>query len=141
MKFTVESVGGVASRVDIDGHALIFDQPVAVGGADTGPSPLDVMVASVGACAHYFAAAFLRARKQPVEGLVVVVEAEKATGGTRRLQHLSVRVDLPPGVPDEMLPRIEQAVRGCPAWGTLVEAPEVSMVVGHAKSDEVRAGS
>lgn len=129
MKFTIDSAGGVASRLTLDGHELVFDQPVAVGGEDTGPSPLDVMVASVGACAHYFAAAFLRARKLPVEGLTVDVAAEKATEGPRRLRSVSVTVRLPPGVPAEMLPRIEQAVRGCPVVGTLTIPPEISLAL------------
>lgn len=133
MRFTIGSAGGVASRVSIGGHEIRFDQPVAAGGADTGPSPLDVLVSSVGACAHYFAAAFLVARKQPVEGLIVTVEAEKTTESPRRLAHLNVVVTLPPGVPDAMLPRIEQAVRACPAWGTLVTPPELSMTLTRAE--------
>lgn len=129
MKFTIESAGGVASRLVLDGHELLFDQPVAVGGADLGPSPLDVMLASIGACAHYFAAAFLRARKLPVEGLAVDVEGEKATEGPRRLKRVTINVRLPPGVPEEMRPRIEQAVRGCPVVGTLVSPPEVMLTL------------
>jgi uncharacterized OsmC-like protein len=63
MKAVVESAGGVASRVRLGEHELTFDQPSTVpGGADRGPSPLDVMAISVGACAHYYAAAFLFGR-------------------------------------------------------------------------------
>ncbi|MDP2305722.1 MAG: OsmC family protein [Pseudomonadota bacterium] len=129
MKFRIDSAGGVASHVRIGEHELRFDQPPSFGGGDTGPSPLDVMVATVGACAHYYAAAFLQARKLPVDRLSVVVEAEKTTAGAHRIKRLSVVVVLPPGLPEELLPRVERAVRGCPAWGTLVDAPELSMTV------------
>ena len=52
MKAVIESIGRVGSRARIGEHELVFDQPRSVpGGEDRGPSPLDVMVVSVAACA------------------------------------------------------------------------------------------
>lgn len=130
MKITVESAGAVASRVRLGSHELLFDQPASVpGGEDRGPSPLDVMAATVGACAHYFAAAFLNARKIPVDGLRVEVEAEKVREPQPRFGRLSVRVSLPAAVPEHYRPQIERAVRNCPAYGTLVHPPEVELTL------------
>lgn len=124
----VESAGGVASRVSFGAHELVFDQPRSVpGGEDRGPSPLDVMAVTVGACAHYFAAAFLQARKLPVEGLKVEVAAEKVREPQPRFGKLSIRVKVPAGVPDQYLSQIERVVRNCPAYGTLVHPPELEL--------------
>jgi len=66
VKAVVESIGQVGSRTRVGDHELIFDQPGSVpGGEDRGPSPLDVLAASVAACAHYFAAAYLHGRGLP----------------------------------------------------------------------------
>jgi len=128
VKISVESAGAVASRVKLGNHELVFDQPATVpGGADRGPSPLDVMAATVGACAHYFAAAFLQARKLPADGLRVEVEAEKVREPQPRFGHLSIRVVLPAAVPEQYRPQIERAVRNCPAYGTLVHPPELEL--------------
>mgnify|MGYP001610807857 CR=1 FL=1 len=129
MEFTIESAGGVASRTNIGGHELRFDQPVEYGGQNLGPSPLDVMAASVGACAHYYAAAFLTARRLPTEGIVVKVHAEKAKEGRRRIGSIQIQVTVPSDVPEAMLPRIEAAVLTCPAWGTLQSLPESTLTV------------
>lgn len=130
MKASVESVGGVASRVALGNHVLLFDQPSSVpGGADRGPSPLDVMAASVGACAHYFAAAFLHARKLATIGLRVEVEAEKVRDPAPRFGRFSIRIRLPADVPEAYLAPIERAVRSCPAYGTLVHPPEVEVSI------------
>ena len=52
-KTVIESIGNVGSRVRTGGHELVFDQPSGVpGGEDRGPSPLDVMVASVAALTY-----------------------------------------------------------------------------------------
>jgi uncharacterized OsmC-like protein len=128
VKAVVESAGGVASRVTLGAHELVFDQPSSVpGGEDRGPSPLDVMAVAVGACAHYFAAAFLHARKLPAEGLKVEVAAEKVREPQPRFAKLSVRVQVPAGLPDHYLSQIERVVRNCPAYGTLVHPPELEL--------------
>jgi uncharacterized OsmC-like protein len=87
------------------------------------------MAASVGGCAHYFAAAFLHARKLDTSGVRVEVEAEKVRDPAPRFGKFSIRVILPPGVPEAYLGPIERAVRGCPAYGTLVHPPEVEISI------------
>jgi putative redox protein len=134
VKILVESAGGVASSVALGAHKLVFDQPSAVpGGEDRGPSPLDVMAATVGACVHYFAAAFLYARKIPVAALRVEVDVEKTREPQPRFGKVSIRLILPTAVPESYLPQIERVVRNCPAYGTLVHPPEVELVF--AKDD------
>jgi len=128
MKASIESAGGVASRVSVGGHELVFDQPGAVpGGTDQGPSPLDVLAVAVGACAHYYAAAFLFARHLPTDGLQVEVEAEKAKEPVPRFGKLVLRVLLPAGIPAPYLSAIERAVKHCPAYGTLLYPPTVEL--------------
>jgi uncharacterized OsmC-like protein len=130
MKILIDSAGGVASRVTLGSHELLFDQPNSVpGGTDRGPSPLDVLAASVGACAHYYAAAFLFGRQLSAAGLTVEVEAEKSIQPVPRLGKLSVRVNLPATVPANYLPALERAIRRCPAYGTFTHPPDVELVI------------
>lgn len=140
MKAVIQSAGGVASRVRIGDHEIVFDQPAMVpGGENRGASPLDVLVVSVGACAHYFAAAFLHARKLPTDGLRVEVEAHKSRTPTPRVERLSVHVVLPAGAPEHYLPSIERAIRNCPAYGTLVHPPDVTLSVSRDESPAAAA--
>lgn len=130
MKAIVESAGGVASRVRVGSHTLLFDQPPSVpGGRDVGPSPLDVMAVSVAACAHYFASAFLFGRKLPTEGLRVEVDVEKTRDPAPRLGKVKLHIIVPPEVPEHYLSAIERAVRNCPAYGTLLHPPELQLTV------------
>ncbi len=136
MKAVINSAGGVASRVQVGSHELLFDQPRAVpGGEDRGPSPLDVLAVTVGACAHYFAAAFLQVRKLSADGLRVEVEADKVREPSPRFGKLSIHVVLPAGVPEHYLPQIERAVRNCPAYGTLVHPPDVELSIAKEIAD------
>lgn len=136
MKAVIESAGGVGSQAKLGSHVMVFDQEAAVpGGEDRGPSPLDVMVASVAACAHYFASAFLFARKISPEGLSVEVEAEKTREPGPRIGKLSLKLVLPAQVPEKYAASIERAVKNCPAYGTLIHPPDVALTVVGALSE------
>jgi len=131
MRAVVESIGKVACRVRVGTHDMTFDQPVGVpGGDDRGPSPLDALVASVAACVHYFAAAFLHGRGLPTEGLTVEVESEKERLPVSRIGRLSLRVRVPAGLSDRQLATIERAIKSCPAYGTLLHPPSVELTIG-----------
>lgn len=130
MKATIESIGKVGSRVRLGSHELTFDQPAAVpGGEERGPSPLDVMVASIAACAHYYAAAYLHARGLPTEALRVDVDSEKERTPVSRIGRLTMRVHLPEGLSDRHRAGIERAIKTCPAYGTLLHPPIVELAI------------
>jgi putative redox protein len=137
MKTSVESIGKVGSRARVGNHELLFDQPSSVpGGADRGPSPLDVMAVAVAACAHYFAAAYLYGRGFPTEGLTVEVEAEKEHIPVSRLARLSMTVHAPAGLDDRQIAGIERAIRNCPAYGTLLHPPAIEIEIETDRSTQ-----
>jgi uncharacterized OsmC-like protein len=141
MNAVVQSIGKVGSRARVGAHELVFDQPKSVpGGEDRGPSPLEVMVAAVAACAHYFAAAYLHGRGLPTEGLTVDVQAEKARQPVSRIGGLSLRVQLPPGLADAQIAGIERAIMSCPAYGTLLHPPTVEVAIGTASPESGSLG-
>lgn len=130
MKAIVESIGSVGSRVRLGNHELVFDQPEPVpGGRDRGPSPLDVMAASVAACAHYYAAAYLHARGLSPQGLAVEIDAEKERTPTPRLGRFTMTIRVPAGLSQQQIAGIERAIRSCPAYGTLLHAATVNLTM------------
>jgi uncharacterized OsmC-like protein len=140
VKATVESIGKVGSQARLGAHELVFDQPLAVpGGQDRGPSPLDVMVLSVAACAHYFAAAFLFARGHATESLTVEVESEKHRLPVSRIGRLALKVRLPGGLSEHEIAGVERAIKGCPAYGSLLHPPTVELtIVPPPRTDDER---
>jgi uncharacterized OsmC-like protein len=89
-------------------------------------SPPELMLASVGTCAGYYAAQYLRARNLPVAGLTVHVTAEKAA---RPARIASFRVDVQAPGADE--PRhkegLERAVHHCLIHNTLLNPPTIQI--------------
>lgn len=131
MEMVIESAGAVSSRVRLGAHELVFDQPGSVpGGDDRGPSPLDVLAASVGACAHYFAAAYLYARRLPTAEVRVEVHYEKSRDPAPRISSMQLRVRVPDGLSNQNLAAIERSVRSCPAYNTLLHTTDLKLEIG-----------
>jgi putative redox protein len=129
----VESLGKVGSHARVGEHGeheVVFDQPAGVpGGENRGPSPLDAMIVSIAACAHYFASAFLFARGHATEALTVEVESEKQRLPVSRIGRLTLKVGLPGGLSEREIAGVERAIKGCPAYGTLLHPPTVEISV------------
>jgi putative redox protein len=65
------SGAGFAQEVIAGRHRLAADEPVAVGGTDTGPSPYDLLMAALGTCTSMTAAMYARRKGWPLQEVTV----------------------------------------------------------------------
>jgi uncharacterized OsmC-like protein len=128
MELTVTYLGGVQFEAEARGHKIYSDQPTANHGFDEGMTPLELLLASVGTCAGYYAAEYLNRMHLPASGLRIRVTAEKATNPAR-LAKLLVVVETP-GVNDpEHVEGVKRAVGKCLVKNTLAMPPEIAIEV------------
>ena len=125
MKTSVEYLGGVAFAVEARGHRVICDQPVENAGADTGMTPPEFLLASLGTCAGYYAVQYLRTRSLATEGVKVQVSAEKATAPSR-LSSFRIEV-VTPGLEEKHRAGVLRAVKSCLIHNTLANAPVIEI--------------
>jgi uncharacterized OsmC-like protein len=111
-------VAGSAFAIRIRSHEIVVDQTIAGGGADSAPTPLELLSASLAGCIAYYVHCFLRARELPADGLRVNVSETRAQNPAR-IDRFSVDVRLPNGVPERYLPMLERVIDTCPAHNTL----------------------
>ena len=78
MEIRVQHLGNVRFEAITRGHRVICDQPAENGGTDSGMTPPEFLLASLGTCAGFYAAQYLKARSLSADGLEVTVSAEKA---------------------------------------------------------------
>ncbi len=128
METTITYRGGVQFEVDARGHKVICDQPLDNGGQNAGMSPPEFLLASLGTCAAFYAAQYLRTRSLPAEGLEVRVNATKAMGPARLGSfRIEIRV---PGLDDEKHQAgVLRAAKSCLIHNTLLQAPEIEMTL------------
>ena len=68
---------GYQTEIIANGHRLIADEPIAVGGADTGPTPYDYLVAALGACTGMTLRMYADRKQWPLESVVVRLKHQK----------------------------------------------------------------
>jgi len=63
--------GTFAQQIAAGRHRLRGDEPVNVGGADTGPSPYDFLLAALGSCTSMTVGMYARRKNWPLERITV----------------------------------------------------------------------
>ena len=129
MEVTVEHLGAVQFEVRTRGHAIVSDQPVENGGFDEGMTPPELLLASLGSCAGYYAAQYLRKNKLATEGTRVRVTCEKVKDPVARMTNFLVEVDAPVELTKEHLHGVEEAVEHCLVHSTLLHQPKITLQV------------
>ena len=106
---------------------MICDQPSGNGGSDSGMTPPEYMLVSLGTCAGFYAAQYLKVRSVAYQGLEVKVSAEKATQPAR-LGQFRIEV-IVPGLDAQHQPGVLRAVKACLIHNTLIHGPGIETVV------------
>jgi putative redox protein len=124
MEVIIEHLGAVQFEIKARGHSIVTDQPRENGGFDEGMTPPELLLASLGSCAAFYAAQYLRKHKLATEGTRVRVTAEKEKNPAR-LDRFRIEVELPLQLDDEHRAGVEDVVRGCLIHNTLLHPPQI----------------
>ena len=118
---------GFAQAVEIGPHRFAGDEPVAFGGTDTGPSPYDLLLASLGTCTSMTISFYARRRGWPLESVTVSLhhskihaidcaECETKEGKIDRIQR---EIHLTGPLTDEQRSKLMEIADRCPVHQTL----------------------
>ena len=132
MEVTVEHLGSVQFEIRTRNHSIISDQPINDGGFDEGMTPPELLLASLGSCAGYYAAQYLRKNKLATEGTRVRVTCEKVKDPLARMTNFVIEVDAPVELSDEQRKGVEEAVEHCLVHNTLLHTPKIELKVAGA---------
>lgn len=118
---------GLEVNVAYKGFLIKTDQPAHQGGGGTAPSPFDLFLASLAACAGYYALEFCRAREIPTAGLGVSLETEKGAV-SKMIDKITVHLVLPVGFPDRYKAAVVKAVDHCTVKAHILRPPQFEIV-------------
>lgn len=123
-RITVTHRHGESFDIRVRGYALISDEPITLGGDDEGPTPTELMVAGLAACAADEVVRCLAAigeRFEPAEvGADFAWEAEGS-----RVASIRLSVTLPRELSASTREKVVHAMLSCPARKMLAEPPSV----------------
>lgn len=126
MEIKVSHVGGVGFSVQARSHSVICDQPADKGGQDAGMTPPELLLASLGTCAGFYAVQYLKTRNLPDKGVEVSVSAEKLKQ-PGRLGNFHIHLACPAGLSQEQSEGLMRAVHACTIHNTLMSQPKIEI--------------
>jgi putative redox protein len=128
MEITVEHLGAVQFEIKARSHTLISDQPASNGGFDEGMTPPELLLASLGSCAAYYAAEYLSRRQITSKGTKVRVTAAKAKHPAR-MDNFRIELKAPVALSEQDREGVIAAMHRCLIHTTLLHPPQIEMVV------------
>jgi putative redox protein len=127
MELTAEYLSDWRFEIVSGRHRIACDQPYENGGADSGMSPPEFLLASLASCAAYYAVQYLKVRHLPADNLKIRVTAEKARQPAR-LDSFRIEV-MAPGLDERHETGILRAVKACLIHNTLLAQPSIEIVI------------
>jgi putative redox protein len=109
--------GKLRHEVEMRDHTLVADEPRDEGGEDTGPSPQELLAASLASCTAITIEMYAIRKGWDIGDVTVQVDYEPAQRGSPT--RFKMRVDLPKELPEEQRERLMQIGAKCPVHRVL----------------------
>ncbi len=126
MEVKVTHLDQVKFNIQARSHSVVCDQPADNGGEDTGMTPPELMLASLGSCAAFYAVQYLKTRNLAQTGVEVTVTAEKMKQPSR-LGNFKIQVVSPISLTAEQTEGLMRSVHHCLIHNTLLSPPEIAI--------------
>ncbi|MFO7740542.1 MAG: alpha/beta fold hydrolase [Desulfatiglandaceae bacterium] len=119
---------GLQTEIIANEHRLIADEPIAVGGANTGPTPYDYLVAALGACTSMTIRLYADRKQWPVEGVTVRLKHQKIhaedceqceTKSNGKIDYIEREIELLGPLGEAQRARLMEIADRCPVHRTL----------------------
>ena len=117
MKAIARRTSTFTHDVDVRGHRVVIDEPRNKGGDDEGPSPQEMLAASLASCTAVTMEMYAKHKGWDVGPIEVECEYTPSERGCPTKFNLVLR--LPRGLPDEQVKRLKVIAAKCPVHRTL----------------------
>jgi putative redox protein len=132
--------GKFAQDIYAGRHRLRADEPVSIGGADTGPTPYDLLLASLGACTAMTLRLYANEKRLPLTRVSVVLKhdrihaADCAACETRdgKVDHIERVLTLEGNLDDAQRAKLLEIADKCPVHRTLHSEVSVTTTVAES---------
>jgi len=124
--------------IRIRSHELIADEPAEKGGEDLGPTPVELLLASLASCSAITLEMYAGRKGWPLEGVSVEITKEPDPDSPHKADLLRQRITLLGPLDDDQRARLLLIAGRCPVHRLIAEAPRMIEELANVEvSDDV----
>jgi putative redox protein len=114
------NIGSTNYQVHFDDgkHTWLADEPESLGGGDRGPTPVSLLLSSLGACTSVTLKMYAQRKGWPLEGVHVTLGMEQGDEGSTIDRKITLHGELS----DEQRERLLQIANACPVHKILTRS-------------------
>jgi uncharacterized OsmC-like protein len=106
-------------------NLIHVDQPLEAGGGDAGPTPTELFVASLAACAGFYARRYLARHGLPAEGLEVSAAYAMSDRPPARVTGIELRIRPPANIPEQRRRALIAVAEHCTVHNSIMRPPQI----------------
>jgi putative redox protein len=118
---------GYYTEIMANEHSLVADEPLSVGGTDLGPTPYELLLASLGACTSITLRMYADRKEWPVEKILVrlkhqkihALDCEECESETGKIDRIDREVEVVGSLDESQRRRILEIADKCPVHKTM----------------------
>jgi len=122
MKITF--AGNKVVHAETKGFTIMTDVPSTPGGEVTGPSPVDLLLASLGTCTSYYVLHFCEQRELSLEGVSLSLDVDRDEE-TKKITRIKMCIHVPQSFPERYLDAIVKAASQCTVKKYMQDCPVI----------------
>lgn len=120
-----------AVTMDVSGHIISGDEPVAAGGKNLGPSPYDLLLAALGECTAMTVRWYAQRKSWPLDKVEVRLSHHKEDGQTGKIDVFNKEIILHGHeLTEDQRAKLVEAANKCPIHRTLESTPRITTFAG-----------
>ena len=117
MRATAKQRTGFTHDVKVRKHQMTADEPTEHGGEDLGPSPQEMLAASLASCTAITMEMYAKRKGWNVDGMAVEVDYQPAERGA--VTRFELIMKMPAHLSDEQVRKLQVIAAKCPVHRTL----------------------
>jgi len=123
MEMIIDFPGGAKVDAHFGDFTVKTDQPAIGGGEGSAPSPFEIFLSSIGACAGIYVLGFCRQRNLPTEGIRILQRMHRDPS-TGMIGKIDLEIQTPPDFPEKYLPSLIRSAEQCAVKKHLENPPK-----------------